>query len=207
MAANLTDHLPLVPVGTISGNQEFMKEIPEKAGQTYLFGVPAQLNAGFVQEWDGATVAAGVVGVTKTIGANLAGNGTGAPGAFGSVAAPGAVATFGKVQGQTAAVNIAHGTPVSTGRATLALATEDTIFEAQIDHNAAGAYASVQSQLGSVFGMTKDATGHWYIDLAKVTKGTNTVVTIVGFDPIDAIGTNGARLYFAFQQAAIQLVQ
>lgn len=203
MAANLADHQPIRAVSTSSGNTPKTLAINEKATQTFLLGVPVQLNAGVVQEWDGATIAAGIAGFGLTFGANLASAGKGAPGAFGSVGAPGTISTFGSVLFEASAVNIAHGAPMSDGRTVFEVANDDTIFEAQVDNSAAGAFATLQTQLGSTFGMTKDATGHWYVDLNKT--GGSAVVVIIGFNTNDALGTNGGRVYFQVLNASQQM--
>lgn len=207
MAANLVDHQEIKVVKTISGNSPATRSIGEKAAQTFLAGTPVEIEpaSGFIIPWDGATLAAIIAGVARVSGSNLATNAKGAPGAFGSVGAPATTSTFGSVPYQTSAVNIAHGAPFSDGRTLFEVAAQDSIFEAQIDNSAAGAYASLQTQLGSKFGMTKDATGHWYVDLNKT--GANAVVVIEAFNPNDALGTNGARAWFRFLAAATQLVQ
>lgn len=203
MAANLADHQPIRAVRTISGNTPNTQSINEKLTQTFLNGVPVQLSAGVVQEWDGATIAVGIAGVALQSGSNYSSSGKGAPGAFGSVGPPGTSVTFGSVLFETSAVNIPHGAPIADGRTVFEVANDDTIFEAQIDNSAAGAFASLQTQIGSQFGMTKDATGHWYVDLNKT--GGSAVLIVIGFNPNDLLGSNGARAYFQFLNASQQL--
>jgi hypothetical protein len=206
MAANLADHVPIKAVSTVSGNTPKTMAVNEKAGQTFLAGVPVMNNAGVLQEWDGATVAAGILGVSLEDAKNLATDGAGAPGAFGSVGFPGASPTWGRVQGQPAAVNFGAGDPMTDGRTDLEIANEDTIFLAQVDNSAFAVAADatvVQADLFKYYGMTKDATGHWYVDRAKATKGTNTVCQIVGFWPSDGLILNG-RVQIKFQSAAQQ---
>lgn len=208
MAANLANHQAIKVVKTVSGNQEALLSIGELASQTFLDGVPVMLAAsGFVQEWDGTTVAKGIAGVGTTSGSNLASNAKGAPGVFGSVGFPGTTQTFGSVPNQASAVNIAHGAPMSDGRQIFQVANEDSIFEAQLDNGAAGAYATLQAQIGVQYGMTKDATGHWYVDLNKSTAGANTVVVIVAINPNDGVGVNGGRVWFKFIKASQQIAQ
>lgn len=206
MAANLATHIPIVEIGTTSGNQPRYQSINEKSAQTFLAGTPVELAAGVVRDWDGATVLRGIAGIAKIDGSNYATNGAGAPDGFNGIGAPGTVSTFGNVQNQPDAVNIAHGAPFADGRTLFAQANDDTVFMAQIDHSGAGAYASLQAQIGVQYGLTKDAAGYWYIDLAKVTVNTNTVVTLIGFNPIEPMGTNGALAYFVFQTSAQQMV-
>ena len=79
-AANLTTHLPILQVQEKAGTTPFTNALPEKAGQTFRFGVPVQLDgSGFVQEWDGSTFSAGILGVAESFGQNLGTDGAGAP--------------------------------------------------------------------------------------------------------------------------------
>lgn len=194
MPANLAYHEPIGSVETTSGLTPFTASQLEKAGQTFKIGVPVQLNAGYVQQWDGATIAAGIAGFSLTYGLNLGTNGKGAPGAFEQIGPPGAIQTYGSVPNQPSAVNIAVGAPISDGRTLFESAIGLTIFEGQFD-NSAGAvaadYTILQSQIGTQFGLTIDANGTWYVDNDKVTPGTNTVVQVVGVNPIDQTAVAG----------------
>src|ERR1700688_2669472 len=116
MPANLTTHQPIGVVETVTGLTPFTASQLEKAGQTFKIGVPVQLNAGFVQQWDGATIVAGISGFSLTYGVNLGTNGFGAPCAFSQIVPPVAIQTYGSVVFQPAAVNIAVGAPISDGR-------------------------------------------------------------------------------------------
>lgn len=200
MPANLSDHLIIQAIKTESGNTPLTDAIAELAGRAFLEGVPVMTTAaGFVQEWDANVAAAapgvGIVGISKQPGQNLPSNGAGAPvPPFGGVGFPGATSTFGSVQYQTSAVNIAMGAPFSDGRAIFEVVNDDTIFLAQFD-NAAGAvsadYTPVQADINKEYGLTKDATGHWYVDKNKATAGTNTVVVVRGIDPTTGSVVNG----------------
>ncbi len=213
MAANLADHLIIQTYQTRSGNTDFTRLINEKAGQTFLEGVPVMTTVlGVVQEWDANVAAAGsgvgIAGVSKQPGANLASAGLGAPvPPFGSVGQPGTTVTYGSVQYQTGAFNIPEGAPFSDGRVIFTEANNDTIFIAQFD-NAAGAVAAdwtpVQADLNKEYGLTKDATGHWYVDKNKATVGTNTVVIIVGFDPIAGAGVLNGNVLVVFKDSIMQ---
>ena len=202
MAANLADHVPIRAVKTISGNQPQIVAYKEKAGQTFLGGTPCQLTAGVLLAWDGVTITNGILGVVLNDGANLATDGAGAPGAFGSVGAPGASVTFGKVLNQTSAVNIPHGAPMVDGRNLSQIANNDTIYEAQVDNNTGANFTLLAADIGATFGMTKDATGHWYVDRAKT--GASAVAVILAANPNDGLIAN-ARVYFKFLDAVFQL--
>lgn len=203
MPANLTDHLIMQAVKTISGNTPLTDAQNEKAGRTFLEGVPVMLSSGVIQEWDAnvaqASPTVGIIGISKQPGANLGSDGAGAPSLpFGSVGFPGTSTTFGSVQYETSAKNIPMGAPFSDGRTIYEVAVEDTIFLGQFD-NAAGAvsadYTPTAADIGKQYGLTKDATGHWYVDKNKSTVGTNTVVFIVGLDPSTGSIVNGNVLF------------
>lgn len=189
MAALLTVHTPIIPIITTSGNTEQTLGIPEKATQTFKLGVFVQLNAGFVQQWDGATYTNGILGVSLIPASNLASNGLGAPGVFGQVTGNIAIQTYGSVINQPNAVNIALGTPVTDGRTLVAIANSDTIFEIQCDASSGAVYTLTQANVGTQYGVTIDAGGTMYLDIGKTTVGTNTCVQVVGLNPIDT-GTN-----------------
>lgn len=203
--AAAADHVPIRAVSTISGNSAATDSKNEKASQVFLSGVPVQLNAGVIQEWDGATVAFGIAGVALQQGSNLASDGLGAPSGFSGVTGLGASLTFGSVQGQTAAKNIAHGSPAVDGRTLFEKAVQDTEFEGQIDSSGGAANTGLLSDEGKQYGMTKDATGHWYVDKQKSTVGTNTVVVVTKVHPLD-VGLALARVRFRFLVGASQSV-
>src|SRR5689334_10330903 len=110
---NLTNHIPIYVAQTISGNTPITQSQIEKAGQTFLLGVPVMIDSGTggIKEWDGTTVAAGVAGISLIAGSNYATDGAGAPGPFQQVGFPGTNTTFGKVPFQASAVNIPRGAP------------------------------------------------------------------------------------------------
>jgi hypothetical protein len=211
---NLTYHQPISAVETVTGLTPFNVANPEKAGQTFPIGVPVQINAGYTQVWDGTTLTAGIAGFSLTYGLNLASNGYGAPGAFAQVGPPGSIQVYGNVPNQPAAVNIAVGAPISDGRTYFESSAGMNIFEANFDDSTgttAANYTPLQSQIGTQFGLTVDANNQWYVDNAKTTPGTNTVVLLVGINPIDQVpGAAGtyivnARVRFQVLAAARQL--
>lgn len=211
MAGVLSDHQPIRAVQTVSGNSPQTDSQNEKATQTFLEGVPVQLNAGVIQEWDAtvtepATNVAGIAGISRVNGSNLGSDGKGAPGPFTPVGAPAAAPTFGKVLNQASAVNFTPGAPFVDGRTLFEVACEDTYFEATFDSNDANAAnaTTAQSDVGKHFGLTKDATGHWFVDRQKVTQGVNTVVEIKALNPIDGPLQNG-RVWFKFESGIMQL--
>lgn len=203
MATAIANHAEIVVVQTVSGNTDKTMATNEKSGQTFLRGVPVQLNNGVVQEWD-TTVANGILGFSLEDAHNLASDGAGAPGPFSGVGFPGAGLSFGKVPFEASAVNIPRGAPFVTGYLLYNEAGNDNIFCAQFD-NAAFAVAAdatpVQSDIGKTYGLTKDANGHWYVDKNK-TAG-NACVVIRQLDPIDGSILNG-RVWFQVLESSMQ---
>ena len=204
-AANLTTHLPILQVLEKAGTTPYTSSQPEAAGQTFLSGTPVQLNgSGFVQAWDGITVAAGILGVSESFGANLGSAGLGAPVApFGGVTGNIAIQTWGSVVSQPLGVNIALGTPVTDGRTLYMEPNQDNIFQALYDNSTGTVTANwttTQATVGAILGMTKDANGYWYVDGGKT--GGSAVVQVVGL-PMGP-GLN-SLVNFVFLNAAIQV--
>jgi len=204
MASLLANHVPMEVVRTTDDTTEMTQTFPEAAGQTFLQGVPVQLNAGNVQVWDGVTIAGGILGVSLENAHNLATAGAGFRSAFGPVGFPGTGTTFGVVPNQPAAVNIPEGAPFSLGGVTYAEATVNTIFRGQADNSTGAAVTPTKADIGKQFGISFDANNHAYIDYGKTTPGVNTVVIIYDLDPIDGSIAN-ARLLFKFLKVAQQL--
>ena len=190
MAALLSYHTPIIPIITTSGNTEQTQGIPEKATQTFKTGVFVQLNAGFVQQWDGSTYTNGILGVSLIPASNLATNGAGAPTNFGQITGTGAIQTYGYVPNQPNGVNIALGTPITDGRTLVALANSDTIFEIQCDASSGATYGLTQANVGTQYGVSIDGNGTMYLDIAKVTVGTNTCLQVIKLNPIDGLVNN-----------------
>lgn len=204
MASLLANHAVMEVVKTTDDTTELTNTEQEAAGQTFLQGVPVQLNAGNVQVWDGVTIVGGILGISLENAHNLATAGAGAPSAFSPVGFPGTGTTFGVVPNQPNAVNIPEGAPFSLGMVTYAEAVVNTIFRGQSDNSTGAATTPTKANIGQQFGISFDANNHAYIDFAKNTPGVNTVVIIYDLDPIDGSIAN-ARLLFKFLKAAMQL--
>ena len=211
MAALLSTHLPIIDVGTISGNQPDIFNYLEGATQTYIGGSVVELSSGYIIAWDGTTVTRGIIGVSMLPGFNLSSNGKGASPLYGSIGFPGGAPTFGSVPQQSSAVNLVHGAVFTTGLAIVLKATADTIFEIMTDASSGGTYNPTNATVGTQLGLTVDANGYWYADLAKTTVGTNTVITVQSINPQDLVvgsattGINNARVRFTFNQGASQV--
>src|SRR5208283_1253305 len=204
-AANLTTHLPILQVLEKAGTTPYTSAQPEAAGQTFLFGSPVQLNgAGYVQQWDGVTTTAGILGVSESFGLNLGSAGAGAlvpP--FGGITGNIAIQTWGSVPNQPNGVNISLGTPVSDGRTLYMEPNQDNIFQALYDNSTgtvAANWTTTQATIGATLGLTKDANGYWYVDGGKT--GGSAVVQVVGL-PMGP-GLN-SLVNFVFLNTAIQV--
>lgn len=169
--------------GSRSGNgaQPVERRLAEAATRTFLQGVPVQLVAGFLNEWDGTTVAGGIVGISNEPARNRTTSGV-----------PQIILTPPGVQNEPNAVVI-QVPPFDDGRLNVYQSINDTYFFGQASNTV------TEANVGIAYGLTKDTDLHWYVDLAKVTVGTNTVVTIVDIDQWDPRG-----VYFQFQYAAQQ---
>lgn len=207
MAALLSTHLPFIVVGTVSGNQESIFNYQEAAGQTFKPGSVVELNgSGNVIAWDDATFTRIILGVSLLAGQNLGSAGAGAAPIFGPIGFPGGP-TYGVVPNQPNAVNILHGAPFVNGMSLVAKAVSDTIFEGQVDASSGATYNMTIANIGSQFGLTVDGNGWWYVDIGKVTVGTNTCVVIQSLNQQDlVVGSsttqqNNGRVRFTFNIA------
>lgn len=171
--------------GTVSGNQPRMRRIAEKTGQTFKSGTPLQLDTtttpSSLKAWDGTTVSAGIAGIAKEFGANLATTGTAQQQSFGSV------------QNEASAQNFSR-PYFNDGMTGIVVANLDTEFYGQVGP----AQTVATSDVGKTYGMTVDSDGHWYVDKTKT--GGSAVVTVVKLDDWDT--TRG--VIFTFLPTAIQ---
>jgi hypothetical protein len=165
-----------------SGNQPTVRRLAEAASKTFLQGVPVQLVAGYLQEWDGATVAFGIVGISMEAARNRS-----AAGASQIINTPPAVAN----EPNAVVIQVP---PFDDGKLNIYQSENDTYFFGQV-----GVATAAQAMVGVQYGLTKDTDNHWYVDTSKTTVGTNTVVTIVGLDDWDPRG-----VYYQFTTGAQQ---
>lgn len=149
---------------TVSGNSPATRRLLEEATQSFLLGVPVQMDTatGGIQEWDGATITRGIAGISKEAGSSLTTTGVAKQ------------VTFGSVPNQSAAVNIAR-PPFNDGKVGVEIANDDNIFFAQVGP----AQTVADTDVGKYYGMTKDTDNHFFVDKTKATQGTNTVCVIV----------------------------
>lgn len=215
MAANLTTHIPIVAVSTIGGNQEKIQNFLEASGQTFLQGTPVMLSSGgYAEAWSGTPSygpPGNILGISNLAGKNLASNGAGASPMFGSIGFPGGAGAVQNVPNQPNAYSIYHGAPFLDGLTNVDVATQDTIFEGQVDASSGGTYAATIALIGTSVGLTIDSSGYWYFDLAKTTVGTNAVGVIVSLNPEDLVvgstttQVNNGRVRVVFAASIIQV--
>src|SRR5208282_1839356 len=149
MAANLTTHLPIIVVQTVSGNQEEIFNYLEGATQTFNNGTPVVVSSGAVVASTSALSTTNqLVGIAMYAGHNLASAGKGASPLYGSIGFPGGSPTVGSVPNQPSAVNLPHGAPFVDGLMPVQLAVEDSIFEVQVDNSTGSNYTASTSDIG-----------------------------------------------------------
>jgi len=205
-APNLTIHKAIMQVQEKAQVSPWTEANPEAAGQNFAWGTPVMLSATkYTQAWDGATVTAGILGISESPGWNLPSNGAGAPvPPFGQITGSMAIQTFGIVPNQPGAFNIALGAPAQDGRTLFMPAREATVFEGMFDNSAGTAapdYTPVQSDVGVNYGLTKDSGGpFWYVDKGKT--GAAAVLQVVAIGPLGSVVNGLVR--FVFLPASIQ---
>jgi hypothetical protein len=210
MAVLITVHDPIRVVQTISGNAEDQQSYLEHVGETFLGGTPVELSSGLVIPWDGSTITGAILGITALAGQNLGGaSNTTAPPTFGSIGFPGGSPTIPPhPPNQLNAVNLGDGTPFITGQTLVSKAVPDSIFRFQVDNSSGSTYNATTALIGTQLGLTVDANGSWYADLGKSTPGNNTVLLVVGLDPLDFVAgsnttqINNGHVFAVFLQAA-----
>ena len=208
---NLTIHQAIFQVQEKADVSPWTEAMPEAAGQNFMWGTPVQLTATgaprYVQAWDGATVTAGILGVSESPGSNLPSAGAGAPvPPYGQITGTMSIQTFGIVSNQPGAVNIALGAPATDGRALFMPAREATVFEAMFDNSSATAslssdYTPTLADVGVSYGLTKDSAGpFWYVDKFKT--GAAACLQIVALGRLGSVVN--APVKFVFLPASIQ---
>lgn len=203
--------IPILPVESISGNQFRAFRLIEELTQTFQAGTPVSIAAGDggVQAWTANTQGpgqGGLCGISYEAASNLAATGSGAPTPLSPLVGVGAVlGTIKNVPNEASAVTIFHGAPINDGRVGFILPTADTIFSAILG-NAGNPVTPANTDVGKQYGLTADTAGKfWYVDRAKVTAATNTVLTVIGLDPRDIPGS-GTRVLFQFLSGAVNLL-
>lgn len=174
-----------------------MRRRLEKATQTFLLGTPVSVEVatGFIIATAAITnVATAIIaGFSAESGANLTTSGVAK------------TLTYGSVQNQSAAVLIPVGAPPNDGTTGFYQSTDDMIFVGILGNSSTAANATIaQTDLGALFGLTKDAgNNYWYIDnfITATANGACLVIT----ELIDAVGTLNGREAFKVAHAAQQM--
>jgi len=185
----------------------------EEAGQTFVYGVPVQINStgigtadGGVAIWDGAGLVAQIAGFSAQAANNLATTGAGAPVGFSPILGPGSViGSYAANANQPLAVITPPMVPITDGFSYFFVAAPTTVFIGKLGTSATVTpVATTNAMNGLAFGLTKD-TGNpfWYVDTNKT--GANAAVRIVGLDPRDPVGTAGGHVLFVVLPAVAQI--
>jgi hypothetical protein len=213
MAANLSTHLPIVPVSTISGNQEHIFNYLEGSGQTFNQGTPVVISAGAVIASTSPLSTTNLTaGICAYPGHNLASAGKGASPVFGSIGFPGGAPTFGSIPTQPSAVNLPHGSPYVDGLMLTYQSVLDTIFEVQVDNSTGASFTAGVADVGKFAALVTDANNWWYLDRNTIAATAGTLpCRILSLNPQDlAVGSvttqvaNG-RVRIQFLAAASQV--
>jgi uncharacterized membrane protein YwaF len=98
-------------------------------------------------------------------------------------------------------------TPITDGYNYFIVAAPTMVFRARLGTSSTvTAVATTNQQNGVAYGLTKDTGNNfWYVDTNKT--GASAAVRIVGFDPLDTIGTVGGHVLFVVLPAVAQIVQ
>lgn len=213
MAANLSTHLPIVPVSTISGNQEHIFNYREGASQTFNNGTPVVISSGNVVASTSPLSTTNLTcGIAAYPGHNLASAAKGASPVFGSIGFPGGAPTFGTVPNQSSAVNLPHGVPFVDGLMLVWQSVLDTIFEVQVDNSTGASFTAGVADIGQYAALVTDANNWWYLDRNTIAATAGTLpVRILSLNPQDlAAGSTSTqvangRVRIQFLQAASQV--
>lgn len=177
--------------------QPSMRRIAEKAAQTFLIGTPVRVEAatGFlIANPTISSVATAIIAGFATEPANNL-----------TTSGVAKTLTYGSVQNQANAVLIPIGAPPNDGTMGVELANDIDWFVGVLGNSATAASATIaQTDLGALFGLTKDAgTNYWYIDNNITTAAGGACLVIT--ELIDAVGTLNGREAFKVAKVAQQL--
>jgi hypothetical protein len=171
----------------------------EKASQTFLQGTPVQYDVagatGFLIACPAITsvATANILGIAVEPASNLTTSGVAQTQNL-----------IYKVPNQPSAVVTPIGAPPNDGTCGVYLAMDQTTFVGLLGNSATAANATLaQNQVGTIMGMTKDATTlFWYIDNNITVASSGACVQIVSL--VDPVGTLNGRVEFRVLRAAQQ---
>lgn len=200
MAASTNVAAPIWPLKVLIGGtaQAVQRRLPELAAQTFQMGVPVQIQAasGYIQECAAMTsVATAIIAGFSTEPAN-------------NLITSGVAKTLtqqGNPPFQSGAVFIPVGAWPNDGTMGLHQAVDSTVFVGVVGNSSNSVASTIaQTDLGSIFGLTKDAGNNfWYVDHFITTATTGAVIQIT--DLLDPVGTLNGRVGFKVLHAACQL--
>jgi hypothetical protein len=210
MPASINIAIPILSlrvVGTV-GAQAPIQRRPEKAAQTFLNGVPVQIDTGTgsVQACPAITsVATAVIfGFSAESASNLATTGVAQT-----------LAQRGNPPNQAAAVFIPVGAWPNDGTVGVVQALTLNIFVGRLGNSSDGTLAVVAlTDYGKIYGLTQDAGNlQWYVDKNITTTAAGACVQITDIGPagsvpnaiLDPVGTNNGRVGFVVTAAAQQI--
>lgn len=199
--------IPILPVGSVSGNQFRANRIIEDASQTFGLGtvVAVHNTNGAVMAWAGSTLTGAVgspIGISYEPASNLGSAGLGAPSPYQPFSGTGTTVTFGSVLHESSAVNIPHGAPINDGRVGVYLAAQDTVFSGEFGNNGNTATPAA-TDVGIAYGLTIDSDSKfWYVDKNKT--GASAAVMVIALDPRDT-PASGTRVWFTFLSAVVNI--
>lgn len=195
--ATVSKAIPIT-VGKVVGSSDAhptQRRLLEDAAETFKIGTPVRVQAsdGMIIESPGITDnTAPIAGFAQEPGANLTTEGT-----------PKTL-TYGSVQNQSSAVLIPIGAPPNDGTVGVNIANDNNWFKGSIDVSGAGSDLIAATDLGLIFGLTKDAgNGFWYVDKTKTATGTGACVEIM--ELLDAVGTQWGKVLFRVTKAMQQM--
>lgn len=194
MPGTNTAALPIT-VFKVKGNSDAMpqtRRLAEGATQTFFFGVPVVVTAGYLVVSPTLSSALTIAGFSQEAGHNLTTNGV-AP--FG-----GSGLKYGNVPNQPNAVNIPIGAPMSDGTCGVNIADENTIFDGVVD----AAHTPAVTDIGVIYGLTLDsASGQWFVDTTITSAASGAIVEVTDIITTVPGGMVGFRITKAGQQFGI----
>lgn len=205
MATTFADAIE--PQQDLGGALSFpMRAIVEYAGSTFKYGMPVMLDSvdGGVKIWDG-TPGAGhlIAGIAAQDAQDLGTTGAGAPVGFSPILGAGStIGSYAANSTQSSAVITPPMVPMTDGYSYFFTAAPTTVFRARLGSSSGSInpIATANQYVGIPYGLTKDTgNNYWFVDTNLT--GASAVLTIVGLDPLDPVGTVGGHVLFTFLEA------
>lgn len=180
-----------------NGAQPEHRRLKEDAGETMKVGTPVvvQSSDGMLIESPTLSSALTIAGFCAEPGANLASDGV-----------PKTL-TYGSVENQANAVLIPGGAPPNDGKCGVWIANDRTLFIGVVR----GADTPAQSDIGKIYGLTKNGTsGYWEVDKSITAAANGAIVEIIELPVISgdslapATPVAGGKVVFRITKAGQQ---